>query len=428
MVSRSLFTMLFAALFFTSPIDAQETPVLTLPALYELTRKNYPLIKQNDLITKSREYTVANAGKAYLPQITINGQASYQSTVTAIPINIPGMEIPQLSRDQYRLYAEINQPLYDGGMGRSQKQLAEASAVSEERKLEVELYALKDRIDQLYFGIFITNARITQISLVIKDLSAMLTKTEAAIKNGIALKSDAAQLKAEILQAEQRKTELSASKKAYLSMLGSFAGQKLDENTRLSLPEMPPAVSTNNRPELQLLDQQAAMLALHRETLTSRSRPRLNLFVQGGLGRPALNMLSNTFEPYYIGGLRLHWNLSGMYTITNDRQLNDLARKNIVLQKELFLFGTGLQELQQDTEIEKLESLLKSDDEIVELRTEIRKTAESKLENGVLTTSEYLREVNAEQQSRESRLIHQVQLLMAAYKKQNLLGGNSNSQ
>jgi outer membrane protein TolC len=395
---------------------------LRLQEVYALARENYPLAKQRALVDKTNEYTLDNASKAYLPQIVINGQATYQSTVTAIPISLPGIEIPTLSKDQYKIYAELNQPLYDGGFTRQYKQTLESNAIVEQQKLEVELYKLKERINQLFFGALLINEQLKQMDLLKKDLQSALHKIEAAVANGVAFKSNADVVKAEILRADQRVTELNASKNAYLQMLGLFINKPLDNRAILVKPESPPVSASVSRPELTLIEQQAKSVVLQREMLDARNRPKINLFVQAGYGRPALNMLSNTFQSYYIGGLRMSWPLTGLYTIKKDRALVDLSGKGLELQKEIFLFNTNLSVTQQDAEEVKFRSLLKSDEEIITLRASIKNAADAQLKNGVISTSDFLRELNAEMQARDMKSMHEIQLLMSQYNRQTITG------
>jgi outer membrane protein TolC len=401
------------------PGRAQE---LRLQEVYALARENYPLAKQRALVDKTNEYTLDNASKAYLPQIVINGQATYQSTVTAIPIRLPGIEIPSLSKDQYKIYAELNQPLYDGGFTRQYKQTLESKAMVEQQKLEVELYKLKERINQLFFGALLINEQLKQMDLIKKYLHSAIHKIEAAVANGVAFKSNADVVKAEILRADQRVTELNASKNAYLQMLGLFINKPLDNRAILVKPESPPVSASVSRPELTLIEQQAKSVVLQREMLDARNRPKINLFVQAGYGRPALNMLSNTFQSYYIGGLRMSWPLTGLYTIKKDRALVDLSGKGLDLQKEIFLFNTNLSVTQQDAEEVKFRSLLKSDEEIITLRASIKNAADAQLKNGVISTSDFLRELNAEMQARDMKSMHEIQLLMSQYNRQTITG------
>jgi outer membrane protein TolC len=393
---------------------------LTIEECYSLAEKNYPLVKQRELITRSTEYSMQNLSSGHMPQVSINGQATYQSEVTQIPIKVPGQET--LSKDQYKLYAEINQSLFDGGLVRQQKQSQEVNAMVEQQKLEVELYKLKERINQLFFGVLLVDEQIKQAELLKNDIKLGMRKTEGALANGTAFKSSLDILKAELLKANQRTIELTALRKAYLEMLGLFINRELDAQVTLAMPVAVHASTEITRPELLMYAYQAKGLDAQNKILSARNLPRLNLFVQGGYGRPALNMLSNNFEPYYIGGVRLNWSLSGLYTTKRERAQLDITRKNIDVQKETFLFNTNFTLKQQNGEVNKYNDLLVADEEIVALRTSVKNTASVQLENGVINTNDYLREVNAEDQARQNRIVHEIQSLMAQYALQTTTG------
>lgn len=397
---------------------------LTIETCYSLAAENYPLVKQRELLSKSNEYTLQNLSKGYLPQLTVAGQATYQSEVTQVPISLPGMDIPTLSKDQYKFYGEVNQTLFDGGVIKQQKLTQRSNLEVEQQKLEVELYKIKERINQLFFGMLLVDEQIRQTELLKQDINLGLKKTEAAIANGTAFKSSADVLRAELLNADQRTTELKAARNAYAEMLGLFINRPLNANVTVEKPETLTVSSDINRPEITLYESQNKTIDAQYKLLTARNLPKLNLFVQGGYGRPALNMLSNDFEAYYIGGVRLNWSLSGLYTLKKDKALLDLNRKTIAVQKETFLFNTNYSLRQQSAEVNKYTELLTSDNDIIALRTSVKQTASVQLENGVITSNDYLREVNAEDKARQNKIVHEIQLLMAQYAQQTTTGNS----
>ncbi len=414
MKSILYFTVLSA--FFSLPIRSQEIQTLTIENCYALASEHYPLAKQRELILKSRDYSIENISKGYLPQVNIVGQASYQSEVTQVPIQLPNTTIPVLDKDQYKIYGEINQVVYDGGMIKQQKLSQESKSLVEAQKLEVELYKLKERINDLYFGILLVNEQLRQNALKKDDIALGIKKTEAQLANGTVFRSSLDILKAEYLTVSQQTLTLLSNKKAYLNMLALFLNKPLDDNTLLVTP-VPPVLSTqNNRPELGLFEQQAKNIDIQQQAITIKNIPKLNLFFQGGMGKPALNMLSNDFEAYYIGGIRLNWSLFGYYTQRKEKDLLNINKEDISIQKETFLFNTNYQLQQQNEEISRLSGYLISDQEIISLRGSIKKAALAQLENGVSTTSDYLREVNAEDTARQNKILHQIQLLAAQYK------------
>lgn len=409
----------------TIHLSAQTKP-LTIREAYQLARKNYPMIRQQELIEKTRDYSVSNAVKGYLPQFSVQGQATYQSAVTEfkLPVSIPGVEFPSLNKDQYKVYGEVNQTIYDGGNIRTQVRSHEANAQVETQKLEVELYKLNERVNQLFFGILMLDEQLIQNELLKKDISMGIKKVQALIDNGTAFKSNANTLKAELLKAGQRTIDLNASRKAYAEMLGLLTGQSPGEPAVLERPTELVAGNDIRRPELKLYEAQNRNLDIQSQLIDVRNRPKLNFFFQGGYGRPALNILSNGFDPYYITGVRLNWSLSGLYTMKKDRELIRNNRDGIQLQKETFLFNTNLMARQQNAELDRYRQLLATDSEIITLRESIKTTAAAQMENGVINTNDFLREVNAEDQARQNKILHGIQLLMSQYSLDNTLGTN----
>jgi len=399
-----------------------QTAELSIDSCYSLAKKNYPLVKQMALVEKSRDYSLDNAAKGYLPQLNFAGQATYQSEVTKIPISLPGMQIKELSKDQYRVYAEINQSLTDPFIIQQQKELIRFNSEAEKEKLEVEFYKLKERINQLYFGILLIDAQMVQADLLIKDLLAALRKTEAAISNGTAMKSNSNLLQAELLKTGQRITELKTARKGYAEMLSLFIHQPLTDNVTLVMPKVLSLSNDIHRPELNLLELQKRGSDIQNKLLLARNLPKVSLFFQGGYGRPTLNMLSNDFGTYYIGGLRFNWNITGFYTYKKEKQLQTINQNGLDVQKETFLFNTNLALKQQNTEADKWAQLLESDTQIIQLREQVKNTANAQLENGTITAIDYLSTLNAEDQARQNLSVHKIQLLLAQYNHQTTSG------
>jgi len=406
--------------------SGQTNAELTIDSCYAKAKRNYPLVKQYDLIEKSKTYSLDNVSKGYLPQVNIGGQATYQSDVTQPTLNqnLPGA-LPifeTISKDQYKVYGEIVQPITDLFTLTNQKEMVEKNAEIDVQKLEVELYKLRGQIDQIYFGMLLIDEQVKQNEILKKDIQAGIEKTTAAIANGIALKSNLDLLKAEMLKANQRTIELKAGRQSYADMLALFIGQAVGENTVISKPAMPTFSPAINRPELEMFEKQKQIYDIQGKIVNAKNLPRFNLFFQSGMGRPALNMLSNDFDFFYIGGLRLNWNLANFYTSKNEKKLLGFNQNNLDIQKETFLFNTGLVVKQQLNEITKIEELIKTDLEIIGLRESVKMTAQGQLTNGVITTNDYLTYVNAEDQSRQNLLLHQTQLLLVLYNNQTTTG------
>lgn len=400
---------------------AQQSNLLTLDNCLEMAKQNYPLIKQFTLIEKTKEYSIANAQKGVLPQFNIAGQATYQSAVTQVPISLPNVDIPTMSKDQYRLYGEVSQSITDLFTVKDQKEYINANSEMEIQKTEVELYKLKERINNLFFGILLIDAQIQQTELLKKDIQNGIEKTIVAIDNGIALRSTADNLKAELLKASQRSIELKATRKGYADMLALLIGKPL-ENAVLERPHRKVLLSTINRPELQLYNLQKKSFDVMEKLIAAKNLPRLSAFFQGGLGRPGLNMLDNNFQGFYIGGLRLSWNFTGFYTYKNEKKMFANNRSMIDIQRETFLFNTNLTLKQQNADITKMQELIETDKSIVTLRESVKNTVQNQLAYGTATTNDYLLAVNAEDQAKQSLILHEIQLLMTTYNAQTTAG------
>jgi len=395
-----------------------EVSNLNVDSCYAMAMRNYPIVKQFALIEQSREFSIDNANKGYLPQLGIAGQVTYQSAVTSLPISIPNMNVPQISKDQYKLYGEVVQPLTDLFTVKDQKELVNANTKLETQKIEVELYKLRERINQLYFGVLLLDAQIEQIELYKKDIHAGISKANVAVANGIALKSSIDNLNVELLKAEQKRIELMFNRKGFVDMLSLFIGKPLSAEIVFQTPQAVSVSETIIRPELQFFESQKTIINVQSKLITNKNLPRFNFFFQGGLGRPALNMLSNDVKGYYITGLKLNWSLSGFYTFHKERKILTLNRSLVDIQKEVFLFNTNLSLKQQNAEVVKLTELLATDSEIIQLREKIKNTTKNQLDNGTATTNDYLTNVNAADQARQTQSLHRIQLLLAQYNHQ----------
>ncbi|MDR3653905.1 MAG: TolC family protein [Paludibacter sp.] len=404
---------------------------LTIETCQEKAKANYPLLKQYGLIEQTAQYNISNANKGYLPQLSFSAKATYQSDVTQIPTVLSQIlsdlakkpvTFQSLGKDQYQAVAEADQLIWDGGVISAQKKITKASAEVEKQKLEVDLYTLKDRINQLYFGILLLNEQIKQNDILINELGVDYNRVAAYKQNGVANQADLDALKVEQLNANQRDTELKSTRESYFIMLSAFTKSKIDENTELIKPEINLAIlndSTNHRPELNLFEAQNNMYESQKSLLNAGNLPKLGAFLQGGIGEPGLNMFNPGFSPFYIGGIRLSWNFSGLYTQKNNINKLEISKKMDDIQKETFLFNNNLASKQQKTEIEKLQSTLSNDDEIIRLRKNIKESTTSKVDNGTLTITDLIRETNAENQAIQLKSLHEIQLIMSVYELKN---------
>jgi Outer membrane protein len=391
----------------------------TIDQCQEKSRQNYPQIKQFGLIEQSLEYNLSNAGKAYLPQVSFSAKATYQSD--AIHLDVPmgqqTMSIHQ-SKDQYQAALDLSQTVWDGGVTSIQKKVYRDNAAIESQKLEVDLYVVRDRVNQLYFGCLLIEEQLKQNAVLESELKTNYDKILSYMKNGVANQSDLDAVKLEQLNNSQRRTELQTARKSYIEMLSAMIGIVLTDEVALEKPAatiLETDGATLKRPEVGLFDRQLYLIDHQSAMVKSGTLPKIGLFAQGGYGRPGLNMLQSDFSAFYIGGVKLSWNFGGLYTQKNSLNNLKISREMVLNQKETFLFNNSLKVKQQNNEIDKMRQLLKDDDEIIRLHTNLKKASEAKVANGVQSVTDLLREVNAESLAKQQKSLHEIQLLLNVY-------------
>lgn len=396
---------------------------VTLEECQQLAQENYPLIKQYDLIRQTTDYSVSNISKGWLPQISAMAQATYQSDVMALPdllqnmLGQQGYDVKGLRKDQYRIGIDINQTVYDGGLISGRKDVARLEGEVQSAQTSTDLYAIRQRINDLYFGILLLDEKIELNKDLQTLLQSNLDKLTSMLSHGIAMKSDVNSVKVEKLKAEQQATELASSRKSLTDMLSVFIGKGV---TDLAMPQdVAVAAQGNNRPELRLFDKQVELANAQEKLLNARLLPKLSVFAQGYYGYPGYNqfdaMFNRTWKLNGMVGVRLSWNIGALYTRKNDKAKLNSRRNLVESARETFLFNNRLIEIQQTDGISKFRKLITDDREIVELRGEVRKAAESKLEHGIIDTNNLLQEITRENQSRIDLSTHTIQMLKENY-------------
>ncbi|HKG68893.1 MAG TPA: TolC family protein [Segetibacter sp.] len=407
----------FIALFIlsiNSNLTAQDKKYLSLQEVYQLSEQNYPVIKQMGLIKRTEELTLNNLSAGFLPQLSFNGQATYQSDVTKVDIPISNIKVPSQSKDQYKIVADVSQLIYDGGLIKGQKNIQQLNSSVDETRVEVELYALKNRINQVYFNILYQDQLLKQSELLLKDIQTGVNKIQQQVNNGTVLRSNLQVLQVQMLQTRQRAIEIRNTRKGLTDALSLFINKPINETDQLQTPMAEIAIDTSiSRPEVKLYEEQSKLLAGQEKLIGARNQPKASAFVQGGYGRPGLNLLSNNFDAFYITGVRLNWSLGGLYNSKREKSLLDISKRTVDIQKETFLLNTQSQLKQQKAEITKFAELAASDKAIIELRSKISEAAKAQLENAVITANDYLREINAEDAARQALATHHLQLLQA---------------
>lgn len=396
----------------------------TLEACQQLACDHYPEIRQYDLIRQSEQYDLSNAARSWLPQVSFSAQATWQNRVPEFPSALSGMldqagvSLRGLDKDQYKVALEVNQTIWDGGQSQADRRVIEATADEHRQATEVDLYAVKGRVNDLYFGILLLEERLGQTDLTIALLQSNLDKVRSLVTNGVAMQTDADAVEAELLSVQQQRVQIEASRESYRRMLELFIGQRLAE--RLERPELVEAVSGESaRPELAWIDAQQERLAAQELSVKSATRPRFGVFAQGYYGYPGLDyfagMISTDWTWNALIGVKMSWNFGAYYTKKNRLSNLRVAKQQLDIQRDVFLFNTDLQVAEEQGNISRLRRALADDDRIVALRRSVREAAESKLRNGVIDTNDLLRKITDEASARSARSLREVKLLKAIY-------------
>ena len=396
---------------------------VTLEQCMELARRNYPQIRQLNLIEEAAEYDIANVSKSWLPQLTISGKASYQSDVVEMPFEIPGFSF-DLPHDQYSVVGELSQTIWDGGTSKSQKELYSAGAEVQKSQLEVSVYSINDRVVQVYLGILLIDAQLRQNDILERSLERNAGQVQACIDNGTAYRADLDMVRVSMLNCEQQKEGLLSDRAAYLEMLERLIGTSLggQELVEPDCDAACPDAAAVTRPELALYDAQRRQNEAQLRQLDSKILPKFSLSLQGGIGRPGLNMLDSSFQPYYTAGIRMSWDLGALYTRRDEKQKLDVQLRTIESDRETFLFNTGISALQLRSSIDKARRLLEKDGEIIALQESIRAAGEEQYRNGTISMTDLMKRIDDEYDARVAESIHRIQLLMAVYDYKNCVG------
>lgn len=405
-----------------SPILVQAQTV-TLDECQQLAQEKYPLIKQYDLIRQTTDYTVSNISKGWLPQVSAMAQATYQSDVMTLPdplqtmLGQQGFDVKGLRKDQYRIGIDLNQTIYDGGLISGQKNVAHLEGEVQTAQTTTDLYTIRQRVNDIYFGILLLDEKIQLNKDLQTLLQSNLDKLNSMLSNGIAMQSDVNVVRAEKLKAEQQATELASSKKSLMDMLAVFIGKEI---TELAMPQdVIVPTQSNNRPDLHLFDTQIELANAQESLLNARLLPKLSVFAQGYYGYPGYDQFDAMFNRDWklngMIGVRLSWNIGALYTRKNDRSKLNTRRGLVESARETFLFNNHLLEIQQTDGIAKYRQMITDDHEIVALRSDVRQSAESRLEHGIIDTNNLLQEITRENQSRIDLSTHTILMLKESY-------------
>jgi outer membrane protein TolC len=414
--------LLFVALLFpVHLLMAQEA--VTLEQCQNWARESHPALKQLELYQQILDLKNENNTTSYLPQINLNGQATYQSDVTKVGISLPNMKIPTVDKDQYKFYLDLKQTIWDGGLSKAKELLNNAENAGNLQQTEVELYQVKEKVNQFFFTSFLIQENLKILEKKTETLNERKKILESAVNNGMVLSAELDQLLAELLKTEQTVIELKSNKETVLYGLSILTGKTTEQFANLLLPVEPADLNMSlKRPEIDLFSRQNALLTANSDLLQKQRNPKLFGFGQAGYGKPGLNMLNNSFDTYYMVGLGFSWNVFDWKTTNRQKQIIKLQQDMVQTKQDAFVRNIDLATDQQNKQIKQIGELLKTDQQLITIRERITKTSASKLENGTITTADYIQDLNAETTARLMLETHKIQLKEAWIKLANIRG------
>lgn len=394
-------------------LAAQAPAAVTLQECLKAAEARFPQNQQKELLRRSFDLADKNLAIAFLPQMDLSAQASWQSAVTKLPIELPNLNIPTVPKDQYKATLNVNQMVYDGGRTRAVRDMKATELVADQQQVDVDLFQVREKVNDVFFGILMVAENLDQVGVMKKELNEKLKQVQAGIANGAILPGTATTLEAELLKLEQKEMSLNSSRTALLAILSEWTGQEIGLQTQLQVTR--PADFTFSRdlgarPEQKLFRARMAQIDASDAILKAGRRPTVGLYAQGGYGRPGLNFLDNSFQPWAIMGIRANWNIWDWNKSRNERQIMDLNKEMVRVRKETFEFTTRLQLISLEEGIKNLENLIEKDKELIALRTKIKNTASKQLDLGALTATEYLTELNSEQIAQLALRQHELEL------------------
>ena len=387
---------------------------------------NYPQIKEMSLIEMTKGIDLKNAAYAWLPHLNISGKATWQSEVVEMPMDIPGMDI-NIPHDQYGLTAEFTQQIWDGGTSRSQKELAEAGAEVKKTQLETNLWSIRSRVQNVFLGIILIDKQLELNRLLRESLERSSEEVKSRMEAGVALPSDLDQVSVNILSCLQQRASLDADRKSYVKILGLLTGRDMTD-VELAVPQDAVnymddgARDFETRPEMAFYAAQLKQNEFQRRQLNTLISPKLNLSLQGGYGRPGMNMLSGDFSGYFVAGLKLQWNIGAIYTRGLDKRKVNADAQKIDLTRKSFILNSSVEAEQKNNAILKARDVLEKDSEIIGLRQRIRASGENQYREGTIKMNDYLSMLDEEYKAKANESMHEVQLMMAVYDMKNTIG------
>ncbi|MBP8792592.1 MAG: TolC family protein [Lutibacter sp.] len=399
-------------LFLSLTMFSQEK--LSLKECYILLDKNYPLTQQSTLLEQQNALDLAVINTENLPKLEFAAQASYQSDVTHLPISIPNMTIEQPNKDQYKATVSVNQLIYAGGFVKAKTEAKNADLKTNLKQVEVNVYQLKKQVNQLYFSILFQQEKKALLTSKKELLEAKLKEVKAGVKYGVLLPSSDSVLEAELLKITQQFIEIESNKTSLFETLSNLIGTTLNASSSLENPETIKSESNEiNRPELDLFQLKKEQIDTNETLLSKQNAPKIMSFATGGYGNPGLNMLDNSFQPYYLVGVKLNWTVFDWNANKKQRESLKINKEIVDTEESVFKLHTNIELDQTNAEINKISAFIPTDNSIITLQKNILKTTESQLKNGVITAAAYLTELTNLYEAENNLSTHKIQLLLA---------------
>ncbi|HLN71735.1 MAG TPA: TolC family protein [Prolixibacteraceae bacterium] len=396
---------------------------VTLEQCQQWARENHPVLRQSGLYQQILDLKNENNTTSRLPQLTLNGQATYQSDVTKIAIALPNIHIPTVDKDQYKIYLDLRQTIWDGGLSKARELINTSENAGNQQQVEVELYQLKENVNRFFFTSFLIQENLKILEQKTQVLGERRKMMESAVKNGMMLPSELDQLLADLIKTDQTILELKSNRETVLSALSIMTGKPAEQLQALKLGDSAVALDQPvQRPEMNLFERQADLLNANAEMLKKQRNPKLFGFGQAGYGKPGLNMLNNQFDTYYLVGVGFNWNVLDWKNTQRQREVLKLQQEIVQTKQASFLRNIDIASDQQNKQIAQLGQLLQTDEELIRVRERITKTSASKLENGSITMADYIQDLNAETSAKLTLETHRIQLKEAQVKLSNIKG------
>lgn len=406
-----------------SPLLA--TAGLTIEQCVEKARDNYPMVKKYDLLAYTLDIELSDINKGWLPRIGVYGQVTAQNVVPSFPESLSGVlqqmgqPMKGLGKLQYKAGVDVSQTIWDGGVSHAQRELRRAGTAAEQSGLDVEMYAVRQRVENLYFAILLTEEQIAQNRNTMTLLDATLERLKAMLRNGTAMQSDVDMIEAQSLTVAQGIAQAESALNGYRTVLELFIGESLQGVELIRPDSVMPSELQSDRPEIRLFDTRIVAADASRRLADTALMPKVGLFAQAYYGYPGFDyfksMINRDLSFNIMAGVKVSWNIDSFYTKRNVSRRNRLDIAGIMAEKETFLFNSDMQVASQLEKIRGIRDVMKDDSRIMALRANVRKSAESQLENGIIDTTALLTKITDENQAALTARYHEIQLVQEIY-------------